>query len=80
MSFYKIVPCIFFSMNKLKHMSHIVNNAISTLVNIMEEKVGKGEEFDIFHMFQGLTCDVIGECALAMKVNLRYLLVFNCFF
>ncbi len=58
----------FCSMNKLKHMSHIVNNAISTLVDIMEEKVVKDEELDVFQMFQGLTCDVIGECALAMKV------------
>ena len=49
-------------------MSHIVNDAISTLIDIMEEKVVKNQEFDIFTMFQGLTCDVIGECALAMKV------------
>ena len=55
-------------MNKLKHMSHIVNEAISTLIDIMEDKVAKDQEFDIFKMFQGLTCDVIGECALATKV------------
>ena len=57
-------------MNKLKHMSHIVNRAIGTLVEILDEKVSRNAEFDIFKMFQGLTCDVIGECALAMKVNI----------
>jgi len=38
-------------------------------MSLIDEKVKSTTEFDIFQMFQGLTCDVIGECALAMKVQ-----------
>jgi len=49
-------------------------------MSLIDEKVKSNTEFDIFQMFQGLTCDVIGECALAMKVqHLSDLLKFSGF-
>ena len=61
--------CPFSSSGKLKLMTRVVNSCVSTMVEIIGENVGQDREMDFYLMFQGLTCDVIGECALAIKVT-----------
>lgn len=58
-----------FSMMKMKHMAGIMNEKINLLLEIIEEKSNSGEFVDVYSTFQGLTLDVISECALAMKTN-----------
>lgn len=58
-----------FSASKMKQMSNIVNKMITTLCNEIEKKCKAQEEFDIYENFQRLTLEVIGECALAIKLQ-----------
>lgn len=58
-----------FSMIKMKQMAGIMNEKINLLLKIIEEKSSAGEAVDVYSTFQGLTLDVISECALAMKTN-----------
>lgn len=58
-----------FSGKKMKLMSHLMHESVTTFLEIIGEKCEAGESFDIYAMGQGLTMDVIGKCALALKVN-----------
>uniref|UniRef100_A0A0P4W4H9 Thromboxane-A synthase n=1 Tax=Scylla olivacea TaxID=85551 RepID=A0A0P4W4H9_SCYOL len=58
-----------FSMVKMKHMAGIMNEKINVLMKIIEEKSSNGENVEMYSIFQGLTLDVISECALAMKTQ-----------
>ena len=58
-----------FSMVKMKHMTGIMNKKINLLMNIIDENISKGEAIEVYSTYQGLTLDVISECALAMKTN-----------
>lgn len=58
-----------FTMVKMKHMAGIINEKINLLMKIIDEKSNNGEFVEMYSTFQGLTLDVISECALAMKTN-----------
>ncbi|KAG0696573.1 Lithocholate 6-beta-hydroxylase [Chionoecetes opilio] len=56
-----------FSMLKMKHMATIMNRKIDTLMAILRAR--EGQAVDVYATFQGLTLEVISECALAMQVH-----------
>lgn len=58
-----------FSMVKMKHMAGIINRKIDQLMAIVEEKTAQGQPVEWYSTYQGLTLDVISECALAMQTN-----------
>ncbi|ODM98491.1 Cytochrome P450 3A6 [Orchesella cincta] len=63
-----------FSSAKIKQMLPIMSNCVQTTVEILKEKCKSGGDsgddvVDAHRLFQGLACDVISGCALAMKVN-----------
>ncbi|GFR09424.1 thromboxane-A synthase [Trichonephila clavata] len=53
----------------MKQMAPIMNSAIDSLVNNVENKCAAGEEFDIYLMYQGLTMDVIGRTAFGIQTD-----------
>jgi len=57
-----------FSAAKMKKMSGIMGESITTMIKILESKVEDGI-LDVNDVFQRLTLDNIGKCALAMNVN-----------
>lgn len=58
-----------FSMMKMKPMTGIMNTRIDEFLQIVSEASSKNEPLEWYSIFQGLTLDVISECALAMKTN-----------
>ncbi|GFQ66643.1 cytochrome P450 3A12 [Trichonephila clavata] len=58
-----------FTASKMKQMAPIMNSAIDSLVNNVENKCAAGEEFDIYLMYQGLTMDVIGRTAFGIQTD-----------
>ena len=59
-----------FSAAKLKKMSGIMGSTIMTMVDLLDTKVDtSGGLIDVNDVFQRLTLDTIGQCALAMNVN-----------
>ncbi|XP_069161840.1 cytochrome P450 3A4-like [Procambarus clarkii] len=60
-----------FSMVKMKHMAGIMNEKIDELNAIIGKKSATGKPVELYSTFQGLTLDVISECALAMKTNIQ---------
>ncbi|KAF2359251.1 Cytochrome P450 [Trinorchestia longiramus] len=58
-----------FSMAKMKLMAGIMNEKIDTLLSIMDDHSKSKKSIELYTTFQGLTLDVICECALAIKSN-----------
>ncbi|KAK7070405.1 hypothetical protein SK128_013372 [Halocaridina rubra] len=58
-----------FSMVKMKKMTGIMNTRVTEFLNIVSKASAKDEPLEFYSIFQGLTLDVISECALAMKTN-----------
>ncbi|XP_041364331.1 cytochrome P450 3A24-like [Gigantopelta aegis] len=58
-----------FSSGKLKQMFSIISNNVDILVKMLTEKSKKGNPFDIYSTFQGLTLDVIGRCAFGLHTE-----------
>lgn len=62
-----------FSSAKIKQMFPIMADCVKTSLQILEEKYQESDSerqvMDAHKLFQGLSCDVISCCALAMKVN-----------
>ena len=59
-----------FSAAKLKKMSGIMSSTIMTMVDLLDNTVDtKAGLIDVNDVFQRLTLDTIGQCALAMNVN-----------
>merc|ERR1712241_1445369 len=59
-----------FSAAKPKKMSGIMGSTIMTMVDLLDNKVDtNGGLIDVNDVFQRLTLDTIGQCALAMNVN-----------
>lgn len=58
-----------FSMSKMKLMAGIMNEKVDELLRIVAEHEEKGEAVEWYTTYQGLTLDVICECALAIKSN-----------
>ncbi|CAL1268347.1 unnamed protein product, partial [Larinioides sclopetarius] len=58
-----------FSTGKIKLMSQIVIRKVDITVDVVTRKAEKGEIFDMYQVVQGLTLDVIADCALAMKTR-----------
>ena len=60
-----------FSASKLKTMTPIMEDAIDTMVELVDNHSKKDEEFDIYELFQGLTTDVIGRTAFGVQTNVQ---------
>ncbi|GFS45437.1 cytochrome P450 3A41 [Nephila pilipes] len=58
-----------FSSGKIKLMTHIVDKKVDVTVAEVSKKAEKNEMFDMYELVQGLTLDVIADCALAMKTH-----------
>ncbi|GFY41930.1 cytochrome P450 3A8 [Trichonephila inaurata madagascariensis] len=58
-----------FSSGKIKLMTSIVDKKVDVTVNEISKRAEKNEMFDIYQLVQGLTLDVISDCALAMKTH-----------
>nr|AFJ11398.1 thromboxane A synthase [Penaeus monodon] len=58
-----------FSMVKMKHMAGIMNEKVDELLSIIGKKSNADEPIEWYSTYQGLTLDVISECALAMKTT-----------
>ncbi|CAG7729685.1 unnamed protein product [Allacma fusca] len=56
-----------FSTSKMRHISKIMNRSISVTTEILTNNVNL--DVDVLGLFQGLSCEVICECALAMRVD-----------
>ncbi|XP_076042947.1 cytochrome P450 3A56-like [Oratosquilla oratoria] len=59
-----------FSMMKMKQMAGIMNRKVDTLLQIINNN--KEEPIEFYSTYQGLTLDVISECALAMKTSCQW--------
>lgn len=60
-----------FTTGKLKTMSPIINEAIEELLSNIERKSKTGKPFDVFQLYQALTIDVIGRCALGIHTDVQ---------
>ena len=59
-----------FTAAKMKKMSGIMGGTIKTMMKLLEDKVDNDTGVvDVNDVFQRLTLDTIGQCALAMNVN-----------
>ncbi|KAF8781369.1 Cytochrome P450 3A28 like protein [Argiope bruennichi] len=58
-----------FTSGKIKLMSNIVSKKVDITVEVVTKKARNKEMFDIYELVQGLTLDVIADCALAMKTH-----------
>ncbi|XP_064630991.1 cytochrome P450 3A9-like isoform X2 [Lineus longissimus] len=58
-----------FSAVKMKQMSPLMNQSIDDMMELLEKKEEDGKPFNVYAMFQGLTLDIIGECAFGMRVE-----------
>ncbi|GFT45369.1 cytochrome P450 3A41 [Nephila pilipes] len=58
-----------FSSGKIKMMTNIVDKKVDVTLNEVSKKAENNEIFDIYQLVQGLTLDVISDCALAMKTH-----------
>jgi len=58
-----------FTAAKLKKMSGIMGTTVKTMLELLEHKIDEGGIIDCNEVFQRLTLDTIGQCALAMNVN-----------
>lgn len=52
-------------------MTPIINDAINSFLHNIESKSAKGESFDIYPMYQGLTMDVIGRTAFGIQTDVQ---------
>jgi len=59
-----------FSASKMKNMMTSMEKALTKTIHILEETTDSPAQIvDAYELFQGLTCEVISSCALAMEVN-----------
>ncbi|CAL1286967.1 unnamed protein product [Larinioides sclopetarius] len=58
-----------FSSGKIKLMTEIVNKKVDITMDIVTKKAESNEIFDMYEIVQGLTLDIIADCALAMKTH-----------
>ncbi|XP_035703968.1 cytochrome P450 3A24 isoform X2 [Folsomia candida] len=60
-----------FAKASLREMGRTMAVCVAVTGEILAEKVNKrgGGGIDVWKLYQGLTCDVISRCALAMEVN-----------
>ncbi|XP_071551634.1 cytochrome P450 3A29-like [Panulirus ornatus] len=58
-----------FSLIKMKFMASIMNRKANELLSIVSRKVELGEPIEWHTTFQGMTLDIICECALALETH-----------
>lgn len=58
-----------FSASKMRQLTNIVNKTVSIFRDEINKHCETDSDFDIYDRFQRLTLDVIGECALALKID-----------
>ncbi|XP_023933140.1 cytochrome P450 3A29-like [Lingula anatina] len=58
-----------FSVSKMKQMSPLINEAVTSFLKTCEEKAKEGKPFDIYKEYQGLTMEVIASCAFGLQIN-----------
>lgn len=58
-----------FSAAKMKLMTPIISRCVADFMSIMEQKADKEEAIDVMEVAQGLSLDVIANCALAWQLD-----------
>ncbi|RWS02941.1 Cytochrome P450 3A24-like protein, partial [Dinothrombium tinctorium] len=58
-----------FTASKLKNAIKCFNDPVDTLIGKIDQHAAKGEEFDIYPLFQGLTMESIGRSAFGVTTN-----------
>ncbi|KAG7177012.1 Cytochrome P450 3A40-like 2 [Homarus americanus] len=58
-----------FSVMKMKFMASIMNEKVDELLSIVAKKVEQDKPIEWHTTFQGMTLDVISQCALALKTH-----------
>lgn len=70
---HSILHCLIFFYNRRVVLFYSYNICfiiqVDVTVSVVAEKAEKNETFDIYDIVQGLTLDVIADCALAIKSN-----------
>ncbi|GFY49056.1 cytochrome P450 3A8 [Trichonephila inaurata madagascariensis] len=65
------VPFPHFLIPKMKQMAGSINSSIDNMMNSFRERAEKGEEFEIFDVYQRLTLDVITKTAIRQDSTLK---------
>ncbi|GIY54433.1 cytochrome P450 3A41 [Caerostris darwini] len=60
-----------FTTAKMKQMEGTMNSSIHIMLEVLQEKAEKGEEFEIFDVFQRLTMDVITKTAFGIQTDVQ---------
>ncbi|GFR02067.1 cytochrome P450 3A8 [Trichonephila clavata] len=60
-----------FTMAKMKQMAGSINSSIDNMMNVFRERAQKGEEFEIFDVYQRLTLDVITKTAFGIQTDVQ---------
>ncbi|GFV39345.1 cytochrome P450 3A29 [Trichonephila clavipes] len=60
-----------FTMAKMKQMAGSINSSIDNMMNSFRERAEKGEEFEIFDVYQRLTLDVITKTAFGVQTDVQ---------
>lgn len=58
-----------FSSGKIKLMTGIIEKKVDITLEVVSKHADNNEMFDMYELVQGLTLDVIADCALAMKTQ-----------
>ncbi|RWS01725.1 Cytochrome P450 3A24-like protein, partial [Dinothrombium tinctorium] len=58
-----------FTASKLKNSLKCINDPVDTLIRKIGQHAARGEEFDIYPLFQGLTMEAIGRSAFGVTTN-----------
>lgn len=58
-----------FSSSKIKLMTSIMDQKVTNMLEVVKQKALADDMFDMYDVVQGLTLDVIADCALATKTN-----------
>ncbi|CAN7990005.1 unnamed protein product, partial [Ixodes pacificus] len=60
-------PC--FNASKMKLMTQIMGSCADAMLEVVEDRVEKGETVEVYSVSQGLSLDVIAKCAFAWQVD-----------
>ncbi|GFU17298.1 cytochrome P450 3A8 [Nephila pilipes] len=60
-----------FTMAKMKQMAGSINSSIENMLKGFQERAQKGEEFEIFDVYQRLTLDVITKTAFGVQTDVQ---------
>ncbi|GFR02078.1 cytochrome P450 3A8 [Trichonephila clavata] len=60
-----------FTVAKMKQMAGSINSSVDNMLDVLQARAQKGEEFEIFDTYQRLTMDVITKTAFGIQTNVQ---------